>query len=977
MLKLQNITKVYSTGNFEIRALDGIDLEFRQSEFVSVLGPSGCGKTTLLNIVGGLDKYTDGDLTIKGKSTKNFSSHDWDAYRNHSVGFVFQSYNLIPHQSILSNVELALTLSGMSKQKRREKAKQALISVGLEEHMHKRPNQLSGGQMQRVAIARAIINDPEILLADEPTGALDSQTSVQVMEILKEISKNRLVIMVTHNPELAEKYSDRIIRLKDGKITEDSSPYASSEAPQAERTSKKVKKPSMSFFTALSLSLNNLMTKKGRTLLTSFAGSIGIIGIALILAISNGIQTYINTVQEETLSSYPLVISAENYDMSSLFNTFANSSSDELTHERDKIYTNSSMYEMMSSFFSMEVLKNNLTDFKTFLESEDNGIYDLISDIKYTYEAPIYIYSPDTTNGVLQINPSTVMDFMTEGMNPSMMAGMELMGGSSTIQIWEELLDRDIMDTQYDLIAGEWPSSFDEVVLIVDKNNELTDTVLYSLGLKNQDELPEMYQAMIKGEPMESDSPTFEYTDLLNMTFKLVLPTDYFKYNPETNGYDDMRENETYVSYLISSGVDIKISGIIRPNEDISSGAMTGAIGYTSDLTEYVISSVNNSEIVKKQKNDSDIDVLSGLPFIPEEFTEPSTEEKATLIAEHFALLSSAEKAQIMLDISKTPSEEYLAQAVAQQMQQFPTRASMEAVIAKSYSENAGVDAATISQYLATQSDEQIATMMMQFISQAVVAEYEKQVVAQFSAIPNDHAAAMLDKAVGESDATTLAAYYDKYMPSAYSELTYGEVISTLGVCDLNTPSSISIYTKTFADKDTIKDAIDDYNKRMEAEGKEENVIKYTDMVGMLMSSITTIINAISYVLIAFVSTSLVVSSIMIGIITYISVLERTKEIGILRAMGASKRDVCRVFNAETLIVGFCSGAVGILLTLLISIPANIIITSLTSINNMVALPTVGAVALVIISMFLTFIAGLLPSLIAANKDPVVALRTE
>lgn len=976
MLKLKNITKVYTTGDLKLQALDGIDVEFRQSEFVSILGPSGCGKTTLLNIVGGLDKYTSGDLIIKGKSTKNFSSHDWDSYRNHSVGFVFQSYNLIPHQSILSNVELALTLSGISKQKRREKAKQALISVGLGEHMHKRPNQLSGGQMQRVAIARAIINDPEILLADEPTGALDSQTSIQVMEILKQISKNRLVIMVTHNPEIAEKYSDRIIRLKDGKITEDTSVYQSNDE-EVEKNTKKVKKPSMSFFTALSLSLNNLMTKKGRTILTSFAGSIGIIGIALILSISNGIQSYIDSVQEETLSSYPLVITAENYDMASLFNTFANSTSDELTHERDKVYTNSSMYEMMSSFFSMEVMKNNLTDFKAFLESDENAAKDLISDIRYTYQAPLHIYSPDISNGILQINPSTVMNFMTEGMNSSMQAGMELMGGASTVQVWEELLERDILDSQYDVIAGEWPTSFDEVVLIVDKNNELTDTVLYSLGLKDQSELPEMYQAMIKGEPMESETPTFEYSDLLNMTFKLVLPTDYFKYNPENDSYEDMSENETYVSYLINKGVDIKISGIIRPNEDAVSTAMTGAIGYTSALTEYVINEINNSEIVKKQLKNKNNDVLSGLPFITDDYKEPSPDEKAEMISNYLASLSVAEKAQIMYDISKMPSEEYLSGAVSEQMKQYPTRAAMEAVIIQSYSQSSGVDEQTISEYLSTQSDEQIAEAMVQFISEAIITEYEKQAQAQFSALPDDQAAYMLDNTISIADATTLAKYYDEYMPSTHSEISYNDVLATLGVCDLNSPASISIYTKTFADKDTVKDVIDDYNKRMEAQGNDENVIKYTDMVGMLMSSVTTIINAISYVLIAFVSTSLVVSSIMIGIITYISVLERTKEIGILRAMGASKRDVCRVFNAETLIVGFASGAVGIIATLLISIPANIIIENLTDIANMVALPTVGAVALVLISMLLTFIAGLVPSLIASNKDPVIALRTE
>ncbi len=979
MLKLQNITKTYVTGDMKLQALDGIDIEFRKSEFVSILGPSGCGKTTLLNKIGGLDRYTSGDLNIKGKSTKKFSSHDWDSYRNHSVGFVFQSYNLIPHQSILSNVELALTLSGISKAKRREKARQALATVGLEEHMNKRPNQLSGGQMQRVAIARAIINDPEILLADEPTGALDSQTSIQVMDILKEISKDRLVIMVTHNPDLAEEYSDRIVRLKDGKITEDSNPYISEENEYASNA-KSARKPSMSFFTALSLSLNNLMTKKGRTLLTSFAGSIGIIGIALILAISNGVQTYINTVQEETLSSYPLVITAENYDMSSLFMTFANNTSDELTHERDKVYTNSSMYEMMSSFFTMETQYNNLTEFKEFLESEENASKELISDIKYGYDVPLYIYSPNTSDGVLQINPSTVMDFMMEGANSSMQAGMEMMqgmSGSSEIQIWEEMLEQDILDDQYEIIAGSWPNEYDEVVLIVDKNNELSDTILYSLGLKDQAELPEMMQAMLKGEPMETEKLVFEYEDLLNMTFKLVLPTDYYKYNAETGAYEDMRNNETYMAYLVKEGVDIKVVGIMRPTEDSNSTALTGAIGYTSALTEYVINAVNESEIVNKQIENPDIDVLSGLKIKTSDDKDLTTDEKAQALKVYFASLSAQEKADIIYDMSKTPSDEYINATVSEYMKQFPNRADMESAMIQNYSQSSGMDEETIAKYLATQTDEEITATMVGFITQTIIAEYEKQVETQFSTMPDEQLAVMLDQKVASSDVDTLAQYYDEYAPSEYSELSYAEVMTTLGVCNLDSPSSISIYAKTFADKDVIKDAIDSYNKKMEAEDKEENVIQYSDYVGMLMSSVTTIINAISYVLIAFVSTSLVVSSIMIGIITYISVLERTKEIGILRAMGASKKDVSRVFNAETLIVGFTSGAVGIGITLLISIPANIIIKNLTDISNMVALPFVGGVALVIISMLLTFIAGLVPSMIAAKKDPVVALRTE
>ncbi len=886
MLELKEITKDYVTGGETVHALKGINIKFRDSEFVSVLGPSGCGKTTTLNIIGGLDRFTGGDLIINGRSTKDYSDKDWDTYRNHSIGFVFQSYNLIPHQTVLSNVELALTLSGVSKTERRKRAKEALEKVGLGDQLKKKPSQMSGGQMQRVAIARALVNDPDILLADEPTGALDTETSIQIMDILKEISKEKLIIMVTHNPEIAEKYSTRIVSLIDGKITGDTDPVTDDYAPPEKKPGDgKEKKTTMSFGTALSLSMNNLLTKKGRTFLTSFAGSIGIIGIALILSISNGIQLYINRVQEDTLSSYPLTIQQETADMSAIIESMSDKQDEITDHPMDKIYSNNIMNSMMTTMVD-RVQTNNLTDFMKFLEDDSNGLSEYISNIQYTYSVPIYIYKRETDTGVIRINPSAMFQGMmgdsgaASMMDSSMMAQMSSMSG---MDVWTEMLDNDtLLESQYDMVAGRWAEDYDEVMLIVNGNNEITDYALYSLGILDLNEIPDIMQKAVEGEVEEKEQTSYTYDELLDISFSLVLPTDYYRYNEDKGIWEDMTEDEDYMKELVENAPEIKITGIIRPNEEAVATAISGAVGYTHELAEYVVSSINDSDIVKQQKENPDVDVFTGIEFSDGE--EPEVPEYT------------------MEDI-----EEYVAGLPEEQQAQF-------------------------------QQYQQFASMMS-----------EEQIIEMFS----------------------------EMMTPPTTDATYDENISKLCVTALDTPSSINIYASTFENKDMITDAINSYNSRAEAEGREGDVIHYTDYVGLLMSSVTTIVNAISYVLIAFVSISLIVSSIMIGIITYISVLERTKEIGILRSIGASKKDISRVFNAETLIVGFTSGLLGILVTVILNIPISIIVKDLTDISGIAQLPPVAGLILVIISMLLTVIAGLIPSGLAAKKDPVIALRSE
>ena len=837
MLELNGIRKTYVTGTTSVEALKGIDLKFRDSEFVSILGQSGCGKTTLLNIIGGLDKYTSGDLKINGRSTKDFKDRDWDAYRNNSIGFVFQSYNLIPHQTVLSNVELALTLSGVSKAERRQRATEALEKVGLKEQIHKKPNQMSGGQMQRVAIARALVNDPDILLADEPTGALDTQTSIQIMDLLKEISKDRLIIMVTHNPELATQYSTRIIRLLDGTITDDSNSYNGEDDNITTKTDEdsltdkksgktKKKKTSMSFFTALSLSLNNLMTKKTRTILTAFAGSIGIIGIALILSISNGIQNYIDRVQRDTLSSYPIQLQKESVDVSSMIENMMGNKDKNVDHDKDKIYSNNIMTDMVNSMVA-EVNSNNLKAFKSYLENHKCDVDGYISDIQYSYDVPLYIYSTDTSDGVTQLNPSSVMENMY-GMSVSgdgmMSAGMQ------NTRVWSRLFDnRQMLDEQYDLIAGSWADNYNEVMLVVDENNEIDDYTLYSLGFKDPAEVKKIFKNVMAGNSYETEETQYTYDEVLDKKFKLVLPTDLYRYNDTLGIWEDASHDDEYMTTVVNNAEEVKIAGIIRKNPDAASVSVSSGVAYTKDLMPHIIDKVNETQIVKQQLADPEKDVFTGMSF----------------------------------DNDKT----------------------------------------------------------------------------SISTLENNK--------------------------------------SLLGIASEDNPSEIDIYAKDFDSKEKLQDFIKNYNDEVTADGRDEDTISYTDYVGILMSSVSTIITAISSVLIAFVAISLIVSSIMIGIITYISVLERTKEIGVLRSIGASKKDVSRVFNAETLIEGFVSGAMGIIITLILCIPANAVIKNVTDISNVAQLPVAGAVILVIISMLLTTIAGLIPAKMAAKKDPVVALRTE
>ena len=850
MLELKNIKKDYITSDTKVTALKGINIDFRENEFVSILGPSGCGKTTLLNIIGGLDDYTKGDLIINGRSTKEYKDSDWDTYRNHNIGFVFQSYNLIPHQTVLSNVELALTLSGVSPQERRKRAIKVLEEVGLKDQINKKPNQLSGGQMQRVAIARALVNDPDILLADEPTGALDSKTSIQIMEILKKISKNKLIIMVTHNPELAEKYSSRIIKLLDGNIISDSNPYKHKEQEEQKFVTKG--KKSMSLLTALSLSLNNLMTKKGRTFLTAFAGSIGIIGIALILSLSSGVQNYIDSIEEDTLSTYPISIYEQTVDMSSLMISMMGMN-EKKDHDFDKIYSNNIMNNIIETM-SNQIQKNDLHEFKNYLEK--SNITNYTNDIKYGYNITLNIYNSDYSNGIIKSYPNEIFD----NIGISEMMGKNTMGvdSSTTTQteVFEQLIDNEkLLKDQYTLLSGTYPKEYNEVVLIVDENNEISDYTLYSLGVLDTKPLKETLQKILSGQESEFTSidTNYNYNELLDIKFKLVLSTDYYQKNG--NIYIDKSTDEDYVKNLIDNGVELKITGIIKPNEERISSSNYGRVGYTKKLLDYAINKTLETDIAKEQLANKDINILTGLEFNND------------------------------FDINNlTPEQKY---------------------------------------YLQTLSQEQLLSLI--------------------SSMENNN---------------------------------YDSVIKTLGIVDKEYPSSINIYPKDFDSKEQIETLIENYNKEKTDNNELDKVINYTDIVGLMMNSVTSVVNVISYVLIAFVAISLVVSSIMIGIITYISVLERTKEIGILRAIGASKKDVSRVFNAETMIIGLTSGVLGILVTLILNIFINIIIKHLVGIN-VASLPLLGAIILVVISVCLTLIAGLIPSKVASKKDPVEALRTE
>ena len=1011
MLKLVNITKQYTLGGQTIDALRGIDLEFRENEFVSILGPSGCGKTTTLNIIGGLDRYTSGDLIINGRSTKQYKDGDWDAYRNHSIGFVFQSYNLIPHQTVLANVELALTLAGVSKKERRRRAVEALERVGLGDQLSKVPSQMSGGQMQRVAIARALINDPDILLADEPTGALDSETSVQVMELLKEVAQDRLVIMVTHNPELAQQYSTRIVTLKDGRVTSDSNPYHAQEQTPVltGKQAKADKKPSMSFLTALSLSLTNLRTKMGRTVLTAFAGSIGIIGIALILALSTGINDYINKVQEDTLSSYPLTIQAESTDMTSMMASLMGARRDMLTgsgsegQDPDRVYASTVMYDMMDSMLNAEVETNNLEAFKKYLDNGGGGIQDMAS-IHYSYDFDFDIYTQDENGDIIKCDVMALMqDAMTAMYGGDYSSYFNSMGSMySAMDVWEELLpgeDGELVSgqvrEQYELLYGNWPQNHDEVILFVDSNNEISDLMLYALGLMPHDDMEEAMVSMSKGEAVEAPEMSWSYAELCDLDFKLILPAEYYQYDGADGIYTDMSTTGAGMDFLYNSddiGVRLKVAGIARPLEG-GQGILSGGIGYTSALTRYAIETTGETEILAKQLDDPDTDVISGLPFPKDTDVEPTDEEKVSAITEHLSTLSAQEKAAAYVDVMGQPSQEYVDGVVSQQMEGM-TRQSIEQMIVEQYSAEMGVSGDTVASYIADMSDEDLFGRVEAAIAQQVREQYAAGVEQQFAALPQDTLAGMLDHAMdreAEFAQPGMAGLsmgvpmpltdeqfvylYDNYMPPTRSSSTYEDTLDLLGYTRLESPSAISIYATTFAQKDQIADLIAEYNAGVDDEDDE---ITYTDYVALLMSSITDIISGISYLLIAFVSISLVVSSIMIGIITNISVLERTKEIGILRAVGASKRDVSRVFNAETLIVGLAAGVLGILVSVAATFPINSIIHDLTDLNDLTAVLPAGAGAiLVAISVVLTVFAGLIPSRGAAKKDPVEALRSE
>lgn len=899
MLQLKNIVKTYKTGDTEVQALKGVSINFRPNEFVSILGQSGCGKTTLLNIVGGLDQYTSGDLVIKGKSTKQYKDRDWDAYRNHSIGFVFQSYNLIMHQSVLQNVELALTLSGVSKADRRRRAKEVLEKVGLGDQIRKKPNQMSGGQMQRVAIARALINDPEILLADEPTGALDTETSVQIMELLKEIAKDRLVVMVTHNPDLANEYSTRIVKLLDGEVIDDSNPYTDEEIEKEqyeELDHKNLKHKRMSYLTALNLSFNNLLTKKGRTILTAFAGSIGIIGIALILSLSDGFRNYIKGVEEDTLSTYPLEITDETVDSSAMMTAMmGNMQPSKNEHDMDKIYSNDFVGNYINTLMG-EVKINDMKSFKKYIEEGDGQkIKDYTSDIKYTYGIEVNAYQIKDDNDIFQANPSTVLDSIGMG-TFSDMASMSVGSGNRSMNLWSQMIgNQEMLENQYDVIAGEWPDSYDELVLVVSEYNEITDYELYSLGLRDMSELQEMVTASIMGGTKEFDSTSYTYEELLNVRYKVIPSSDFYAYDEAAGCYVDKSDDAKYMREKIENGLEVKITAIVRPSDRATVHSINTTIGYRKDLIDYLIADAKESEVGKEQLENPDINVFTGYEF--------------------------------GTDLNEAALEE--AEESSQEMY-----------------EQMGI---------ANMSNEELALMMSNMSPEEIAAMIDAM----------EQSTANMMSSISLTDLKTVEA------------ATYDENLISLGIAFEDDPMVISMYPIDFESKELIMDIIDDYNQSVMDTGEEEKEIAYTDMVGTMMSSISTIINSISYVLMAFVAISLVVSSIMIGIITYISVLERTKEIGILRSIGASKKDISRVFNAETIIVGFVAGVLGIIVTILLNIPVNKIIEHFSDLKDVAKLPVAGAIILIVISVVLTMIAGLLPSRVASKKDPVEALRSE
>jgi len=917
MLVLKDIIKDYVTGDTTVRALKGLNINFRENEFVSILGPSGCGKTTMLNIIGGLDRYTSGDLLINGKSTMDFTDSDWDTYRNHSIGFVFQSYNLIPHQTVLANVELALTLSGVSKTERRERAIRALEQVGLGAQINKKPSQMSGGQMQRVAIARALINNPDIILADEPTGALDSETSVQIMEILKSIAKDKLIIMVTHNPDLAKQYSTRIISCLGGEVIGDTDPFEpqewdyEAEVEKAEEERKKGKKSSMSTSTAFMLSLRNLVTKKGRTILTAFAGSIGIIGIALVIALSNGIENYISKVENDLLLAIPVTVEKEAVNMDSMLSALTDLGTTLTTcdHELDSVYVNNTYTEMINTFIS-QTKSNNLKAFKKYIEDNRERFDDLCNDIQFKYETPLNIYRTETEKGNIQVNPNTVFTDMMSQYGSSMSSITDMFSSSAT-NGWMELVgDNKLLSQQYETVYGRLPENKNEVVLIVDKNNEINEMVMYSLGLKDQSEyMANMMEAM-SGSTLENTVlDTYDYETICNMKFRLVLNYQYFVKDETTGLWNDYSSNQLFVNQLVENGEEIRIVGILRPDASNVMSTGTGAIGYRSDLMDYALEQTRNSQIVLEQTADTTKDVLTGLEF-------------NTLGINDFSL---ADVDLSIIDFTKLNIQPFISM--------------ME-----------GID---LSQIDLLNFD------ITQFIDFSDMSEFKKKIVEGF----------LTDEQV--------YAFKQAYLDTINSKCSLESTYSQIGYSTEDEPSSIYLYPKSFSAKDEINDMVEQYNQKMLDSGNKGYTVTLTDLIGMIMGSVTSILKIVTVVLICFVAISLVVSSVMIGIITYTSVLERTKEIGILRSIGASKKDISSVFNAETVTIGLGAGLLGIIVTLILEIPINIIIHKVTLTTASAALPFYAAVILVAISVFLTFIAGLVPSSIAAKKDPVEALRSE
>ena len=1002
MLELKNITKEYSTGGEPVEALRGISLQFRDSEFVSILGPSGCGKTTMLNIIGGLDQYTTGDLIINGRSTKDFRDRDWDGYRNHSIGFIFQSYNLIPHQTVLQNVELALTLSGVSKSGRRERAKKALEQVGLANQLKKRPSEMSGGQMQRVAIARAIVNNPDIILADEPTGALDTETSIQVMEILKEISKDRLVIMVTHNPELAERYSTRIVRVLDGKITSDSRPLSEAElrTQQAEDQRKSSaavskKKPSMSFPTAFHLSLKNLFTKKGRTLLTSFAGSIGIIGIALILAVSQGTTSYINAIQEDTLSSYPITLEAQSMNLSTLMSAFIGAAHSNTSHENDAVYQKPMVYDMVNALSSSNSTENDLKSFKKYLEetladSDSSVLQEALSGVQYTYDTNLLVYTKNIDGDIIHSDSQDLMrDLLLEyfGMDLSSMMnmseeyGMSAMASmspaSSSMTLWQEMLSGNdgelinpLLKKQYDVVYGSWPTTYNEIVLVLDENNEIDDMALYALGLISKEDMDDVMKAAVDKSDITVPEKHWSYVELCDMEFRVILNSNCYTLDEHTGLYTDLRSTSAGLKYLYDNAVPLKISGVIRPSKDAVSTMLSGPIGYTGELTRYIVRQSADSPALLAQQDSPGTDIFTGLPF-REAASDLSDTQKEADFRAYIANLSEADAANIYTQILCIPSSSEIDSFVSQTLGSM-TRADLESAMLAAMSNETGMNSDELLSYMRSMSDEDLTELFTQALEAQYKAQYAEQVRAQLAAMTVPQLAAAFTAEATNYTTEQCAAYYDEVMN--FSDSTYEDNLQTLGYVDLDSPSSINLYASSFEDKDTLEDMIAQYNETVDDLSK----IEYTDYVGLMMSSVTSIINAITYVLIAFVAVSLIVSSIMIGVITLISVQERTKEIGILRAIGASKRNVSSMFNAETVIIGFTSGALGVLVTYLLCLPINWILQSLTGIHSLSAyLPVPAAVALILISMALTLISGIIPSRSAAKKNPVVALRSE